>query len=151
MIIDTAPAYNDINLKVLAESDLILLVLNQDLTALRHTKTALDIFNTFNYMPKVRLVLNQYGKEGLKLGDIEKVLKLSITAMVPEDAATVKNSINKGMPFVISQRQGKMTLSISEMAKKTWAFGKAEELENSLIINQFCKAFFNKRSTSLGS
>ncbi|MGI5860348.1 MAG: AAA family ATPase [Tepidanaerobacteraceae bacterium] len=151
VIIDTAPTYNDITLKVLETSDRILLVLNQDLTTLRHTKTALDILKTFNYMSKARLVLNQYGKGGLKLGEIEKVLKLPMDAMVPEDTNTVKNSINKGTPFVISQSQGQLTLAIKDMANKLGLSVEEKVKEPAANNSVFTKLLFKKRSTSLGS
>ncbi|HHX50259.1 MAG TPA: response regulator/pilus assembly protein [Clostridia bacterium] len=151
IIVDTAPVYNDINLKVLEASDLILLVLNQDLTTLKHTKTALDIFKTLSYLSKTRLVLNQYGKGGLKLADIEKALKLSMTAIVPEDTNTVRNSINKGTPFVIGQRQGQMTGAIKEMISKV-GLPVEEEVEKTGVNNSvFTKLLLKKRSTSPGS
>jgi pilus assembly protein CpaE len=152
VIIDTAPTYNDINLKVLEASDQILLVLNQDLTTLKHTKTALDILKTFNYMSKSHLILNQYGKGGLKLADIEKALKLSINAIVPEDTNTVNNSINKGTAFVISQRQGHMTSAIKDMAYKLGISVEEGEVKEPAANNSvFKKLLFKKRSTSLGS
>ena len=151
IIIDTAPAYNDITLKVLEVSDQILLVLNQDLTTLKHTKTALDILKTFNYISKARLILNQYGKGGLKLADIEKALKLSMTAIVPEDTNTVKDSINKGTPFVISQRQGQIASAIKDMAYKLGLSVEEEVKESAANNSVFKKFLFKKRSTSLGS
>jgi pilus assembly protein CpaE len=116
-----------------------------------YTKTALDILKTFNYMSKARLVLNQYGKGGLKLGEIEKVLKLPMDAMVPEDTNTVKNSINKGTPFVISQSQGQLTLAIKDMANKLGLSVEEKVKEPAANNSVFTKLLFKKRSTSLGS
>ncbi|WP_422444887.1 AAA family ATPase [Thermoanaerobacterium sp. DL9XJH110] len=95
IIVDTAPLYSDINLGVLEASDRIVLVLNQDLTTLKHVKTALDIMKALNCESKVRLILNQQNNEGIKVRELEKTLNTSITASVPDDGKTVRNSINK--------------------------------------------------------
>ncbi|MTI82202.1 MAG: MinD/ParA family protein [Firmicutes bacterium] len=115
IIIDTAPGYSDINLEVLEMSDQILLVLNQDLTTLKHVKTAQEILSTLNYTAKVRVLLNQHSQEGIKIKDLEKTLGTTLAATIPEDQKTVRNSINKGLPFVMSQTSTRVSTSIKEL------------------------------------
>ncbi|MBO8137539.1 MAG: response regulator [Desulfotomaculum sp.] len=115
IIIDTAPIYSDINLEVLEASDQVLLVLNQDLTTLKHVKTAQEILSTLNYSAKIRVILNQHSQEGIKIKDLEKTLNTTLTAIIPEDQKTVRNSINKGLPFVMSQSSTKVSARVKEL------------------------------------
>lgn len=115
VIVDTAPVYTDINLNVLEISDSILLVVNQDLTTLKHVKKAQEILAALNYETRAKTILNQKSSEGLKVKEIEKTLGQSLTAVVPEDFRIVKNAINKGIPFVMNQHHSKVTLSIGNL------------------------------------
>jgi pilus assembly protein CpaE len=115
IIIDTAPLYNDINLAVLQSSDRILLLLNQELTTLKHVKTALDILKTFNMENKTRVILNQHCSVGIKVKDLEKTLGTNMTSIVPEDQKVVRSAINKGLPFILSQAGSKAALSIHDL------------------------------------
>jgi pilus assembly protein CpaE len=51
-----APLYNDMNLNVLDASDTIALLLNQDLTTLKHVKSAKEIFATLKYAGRTKIV-----------------------------------------------------------------------------------------------
>ncbi|MDK2785238.1 MAG: pilus assembly protein CpaE [Bacillota bacterium] len=115
IIVDTAPLYSDINLGVLEACDRIALVLNQDLTTLKHVKTALHIMKTLNCESKVRIILNQQSSEGLKLKELEKTLNTAITAAVPEDGKTVRSAVNKGVPFVMSQPYAKVSAAVRDL------------------------------------
>lgn len=115
VIIDTAPVYTDINLNVLEASDRILLPLNQDLTTLKHVKKAQEILAALNYDSKIRTVLNQHSSEGLKIKELQKNLGISLSAIVPEDFKTVRNAINKGVPFVMNQQHTKVAQSIGKL------------------------------------
>ncbi|BCV23447.1 CpaE family protein [Gelria sp. Kuro-4] len=116
IIVDTAPLYSDINLGALEASDRIALVLNQDLTTLKHVKTALDIMKTLNCESKVRIILNQQSSEGLKVKELEKTLNTAITAAVPEDTKTVRSAVNKGVPFVMAQPYAKVAAAVKELS-----------------------------------
>ena len=115
VIIDTAPVYTDINLNVLEASDRILLPLNQDLTTLKHVKKAQEILAALNYDSKIRTILSQHSSEGLKIKELQKNLGISLSAIVPEDFKTVRNAINKGVPFVMNQQHTKVAQSIGKL------------------------------------
>jgi len=115
IILDTAPFYSDINLAALEASDKIFLILNQELTTLKHIKTAQDILTALNHGDKVRVILNQNNNEGIKVKELEKSLGISISAAIPEDQKTVKGSINKGIPFVMGQPHAKISSCISNL------------------------------------
>lgn len=118
ILVDTAPFYSDMNLNVLDASDTIALLLNQDLTALRHAKSAKDIFNTLKYGNRTKIVLNQQSREGIKIKDLETTLDTRLTAVIPEDQRVVKTAINKGMPFVISQPNAQVSTSVMALMEE---------------------------------
>lgn len=116
VVVDTAPVYNEINLGTLEASDQVVLVLTQELPSLKQTTTALKIMETLNYAPRVRIVLNQHSNEaGIKTSDLEKSINTGLTAVVPDDRKTVRSSINKGLPFVMSHATSRVALSVREM------------------------------------
>ena len=115
ILVDTAPSYSDINLNVLDASDVITLVLNQDLTTLKHVKSAKEIFATLKYANRTRIVLNQQSREGIKVKDLETALDGRLTAMIPEDQRVVRTAINKGMPFVIGHGSSQVAASITQL------------------------------------
>ncbi len=117
ILVDTAPSYNDINLNVLEASDTIALLLNQDLTTLRHAKSAKDIFETLKYGNRTKVVLNQQSKDGIKTKDLENNLGLRMSGAVPDDQKIVKNAINKGIPFVLSHPTAQVSSSVMALVE----------------------------------
>lgn len=116
VVVDTAPVYSEINLGILEASDQVVLVLTQELPSLKQTTTALKILDTLNYAPRVRVVLNQHSSEaGIKTSDLEKSINTGLTAIIPDDRKTVRSSINKGLPFIMSQASSRVALSVREM------------------------------------
>ena len=116
IIVDTSPLYSDINLSILEGSDQVCLVLNQDLTSLRHVKSALDILKTLSYGKRVNVLLNQHSSEsGIKAADLEKTLGLNMAAIIPEDQKIVRAAINKGLPFVLTQANSKVAISVRDL------------------------------------
>jgi pilus assembly protein CpaE len=115
VLVDTAPLYSEVNLSALEASDRIALLLNQDLTTLRHAKTALEILKTLNHELKIRVILNQLGSEGLKVKELEKTLGSAVTASIPEDGKTVRGASNKGVPFVMGQPFAKVSTAVKDL------------------------------------
>ncbi|RQD72262.1 MAG: response regulator [Tindallia sp. MSAO_Bac2] len=115
ILVDTAPVYSDANLNILDASDVIALMLNQDLTTLKHVKNAKEIFTTLKYASRTKIVLNQQSKEGIKIKDLEETLDTRLSATIPEDQRVVRTAINKGLPFVINQANAQVSQSIYQL------------------------------------
>ncbi|SMP65132.1 AAA family ATPase [Anoxynatronum buryatiense] len=118
ILVDTAPSYSDINLNVLDASDVIALMLNQELTTLKHVKSAREIFATLKYAGRTSIVLNQQNREGIKVKDLETTLDTHLTAAIPEDQRVVRTAINKGQPFVISQPNAGVSISVMNLMEE---------------------------------
>lgn len=115
IIADTAPLYNDINLNLMEGSDQIIMLLNQDLTTLKHAKTTRDILKTLNLESKLKIILNRQSNEGIKIKELEKTLDNTFVTIIPEDQKTIRDAINKGIPFVMGQPYSKASNSIRKM------------------------------------
>ena len=62
-------------------------------------------------------VLNRYErKDSLKTSEIEKALRFKFSAVIPSDPVLVTNSVNKGLPFVFSQRKSKISKCVIALA-----------------------------------
>ncbi len=123
ILVDTAPFYSDINLNVLDASETIALILNQDLTTLKHVKSAKDILSTLKYGSRLRVILNQQSREGIKVKDLETTLDVRLSAAIPEDQRVVRNAINKGMPFVIGQPGSPVAASVTGLMEELELLG----------------------------
>lgn len=118
LIVDTSPLYSEINLMVLEQSDIVVLVLTQELTSLKHVKTDAEILKKLNCDFKIRFVLNCQDNEGIKVKDVERALGKPILAVIPADSKTVKNAVNQGIPFVMAQPNARVTEGIRELFEK---------------------------------
>lgn len=118
LIVDTSPLYSEINLMVLERSDIVVLVLTQELTSIKHVKTDAEILKKLNCDFKIRFVLNCQDNEGIKVKDVERALGKPILAVIPADSKTVKNAVNQGIPFVMAQPNARVTEGIRELFEK---------------------------------
>lgn len=109
ILVDTAAAISEITLACLEASDQIMVIVNQDLPTLRHTRINLEILEKLNLTEKTKLILNKARTDGLKIKDLEKHVNFSLTATLPDDSEVVLNSINKGHPFVLTRPSAEIT------------------------------------------
>jgi len=125
ILVDTPAAISDITLACLEISDQILIMVNQDLPALRHARMNLEILEKLGLAGRHRLVLNRCRTEGLKVKDLEKHISAAIWADLPEDSEVVLNSINKGHPFVLTRPGTEITDAFHRLSSLLSAPGAA--------------------------
>ena len=85
VVVDTPPAFDDVVLQAFDESDLLLLVANLDVPALKSLKITAETLGLLNHpRDRWRLVLNRADmKVGLSPAEVEKTLDLKITSFDP--------------------------------------------------------------------
>ncbi|MCG0274875.1 MAG: response regulator [Thermosediminibacteraceae bacterium] len=139
VIIDTSPLYSETNLIVLEQSDIVVLVLTPELTSLKHVKTDAEILKKLNCEYKIKFVLNSQDNEGIKVKDVERALGSPLLVSIPADPKTVKNAVNRGVPFVMAQPNARVTEGIKELLQKLELVkNKAqEEQKKSIIMRMF--------------
>jgi len=104
ILIDTAPNFDDTTIAALDASDQVLVIAALDLPTVKNIKIGLEIMQSLGYDEgKVQLVLNRANSEGgLTTNEVEGSLRQRFLMTIPSDGKTVVNSVNKGIPFVVT-------------------------------------------------
>lgn len=106
IIVDTATVINDLVLTALDLADRIVLLTTPDIPAIKNARLFFEITDALNYPPnKIMLVVNKIDRRtGITAQMIEDNIKHPVVGQIPLDEATVLNSINRGVPFMIDGR-----------------------------------------------
>lgn len=101
VIIDTAPFLDEPVLSILERSDVVLLVVDMDLPAVKNAKLALDTLKLIKFpFEKIKLILNRVNsKARLDINELEKSLGLEVEAAIVSDKL-VPRAVNEGIPVV---------------------------------------------------
>jgi pilus assembly protein CpaE len=117
-VVDTPPAFDEHVLQAFDESDMVLLILTPDITALKNLKITSQMLGLLNYAEeKNRVVLNRAdSKVGVSEMDVSETLKAKIFASIPS-SAQVPASTNRGEPITISQPRHPVSLAFAALAQ----------------------------------
>jgi pilus assembly protein CpaE len=117
VVVDTSSHLGDITLTALDASTQVLLVTALSIPAVKNAKLALRLFETLSIpSDRITIVLNrceahtEFNKES-----IEAHLKFPIAVQIPHDPRTVINSINRGLPFVVSNPEVEASQRIRQL------------------------------------
>ena len=101
VIIDTAPFLDEPVLSILERSDVVLLVVDMDLPAVKNAKLALDTLKLIKFpFEKIKLILNRVNsKARLDIDELERSLGLEVQAAISSDKL-VPRAVNEGEPVV---------------------------------------------------
>ncbi len=129
IIIDTHNQLSDLELKVLENSDLIMLMMTMELTFIKNTKILLDLLGRLKIpKEKIKVVLNRAFKSmGLEPSKVEKSLRYAISHFIPSEGNIVVPSVNHGIPFVLSKGSDGSAILLS--VRKLCARLTGEEIE----------------------
>lgn len=117
LVIDTPPQFTDHVLSALDASHVHVLITTPDIPALKNLRITLDTFDLLDLPKESRfVVLNRSdAKVGLTAADIERVIKVPITAHVPS-SRDVPVSINKGVPIIVDNPQHPVSKAVRDFA-----------------------------------
>jgi pilus assembly protein CpaE len=119
VVVDASVDYSDSALVCFDLSDMICLVTALDVVGVKHLSKALDTLLTIG-LPRTRfrVVLNRAdSKVGLDASDVERVMKISVDAMIPS-SRLVPTSLNKGRPVVLDEPSAEVSTSIRHLANR---------------------------------
>lgn len=119
VVVDTPPAFDDQVLAAFDRSDLIALIATLDIPALKNLKLTLETLELLNYpRDKWAVLLNRAdSKVGLAINEVEKTLKVPISAQIPS-SRDVPASINRGTPIVVDDAKHPVSLAIKQFAER---------------------------------
>ncbi|MFZ5942658.1 MAG: response regulator [Bacillota bacterium] len=116
VIIDTPPFFQDTNLSALDMSNQVLLVMTMDLPTVKNMKLSLELLDSLHHKGKTKLILNRASEDlGINANDVENALDFLIANQIPSDGKLVVTSVNKGIPFVISNASSKVSKAVEQI------------------------------------
>ena len=117
VVVDASVDYSDSALVCFDLSDSICLVTGLDVVGVKHLSKSLDTLLTIGLpRERFRVVLNRAdSKVGLDASDVERVMKISVDAMIPS-SRLVPTSLNKGRPVVLDEPNSEVAQSVRQLA-----------------------------------
>lgn len=117
VFIDTPPFFLDTNLSALDMSNQVLLVMTMDLPTVKNMKLSLELLDSLHHKGKTKLILNRASEDlGINSTDVENALDFLIAHQIPSDGKLVVTSVNKGIPFVLSNANAKVSKAVEQLA-----------------------------------
>jgi pilus assembly protein CpaE len=120
VIVDTSKGLQSSDFIAFEMSDLILIVLQLDLTCLRNTSRLLHLFQQYDGLhDRLRLVVNRSGSHESEISakKAEETLKMPISWHIPNSAKSVHSARAKGVPIEAVAPGSRVHQAILEIAK----------------------------------
>ncbi len=117
IVIDAGHGFDDRRMEVLDAANVILLVTQLNVAALRSSRRALEMLDRFGYdLERIKLVASRVGKgAAVSLADAQRSLGQTFAFAVPNDFPAAINAIDIGVPLVESRRSSRVASSINGM------------------------------------
>ncbi|WP_069365799.1 AAA family ATPase [Salisediminibacterium beveridgei] len=118
IIIDNGIGLLDLTVETMEMADDILIVTNLEMSALKNTRLMLETMKELNYRDKTSLVVNRFTMESLMKGEeIPEMLGFEDAHFLPNNYKIASQSLNLGLPFVISQSKSDLAKAVFKMAQ----------------------------------
>lgn len=118
IIVDTPAVFHETNLTALDLCDQILLIMALELPTIKNVKLSMEVLESLHHKGKLKLILNRSANDlGIKFTDVERSLGFLMASHIPSDGRVVVGSVNKGVPFILSDSNTKVSQAIRELAK----------------------------------
>ncbi|HVR60916.1 MAG TPA: AAA family ATPase [Polyangia bacterium] len=117
VIVDGVRAFDEISLAALDGSQFLLMLMTQDVPAVRNGQRCLDLFTRLGYdESKIKLVLNRFQKSSkITLEVVADTLKLPVAHSISNDFVSVIDAINRGMLLADVAPRARLTKDIEEL------------------------------------
>jgi len=133
VIVDTSPILSDLILSTIDVSDIIILVTTQDIPAIKNCRLFLDLLNNLGVKrDRVMFIMNRFDKR-VKNITPERVadnLKQEVALVIPADEVTAISSVNRGVPFVLDNKNQPIARGVFSLADAVRAKVAAQESGN---------------------
>jgi pilus assembly protein CpaE len=132
VIVDTSPTLTDVTLATIDVSDIIVLVTTQDIPAIKNCRLFLDLLNNLGiHRDRVMFIMNRFDKKSNITPDrVADNLKQEIALVIPMDEATTVKAVNRGVPFIVDNKNQPAARGVFALADGIRSRVAAEELGN---------------------
>ncbi|MCD8508807.1 MAG: AAA family ATPase [Bacillus sp. (in: Bacteria)] len=118
IIVDSGAGIQGTTLDIMEVSDEILIITNLEMTALKNTKLILETLKQLELFEKTQLIVNRYTMESLiKASEVPKMLGQDNIISIPNNFKLASQSLNLGIPFVISQSKSDLSKAVFQMTE----------------------------------
>jgi len=121
VIVDTSSSLTDVVLSAMDASNLVILLVTQDIPAINNSRLFLDLADVIGInRNNIVFVMNRYDKRiAITPEKVGENLRLPVVAVLPSDERAVVPSVNRGVPFVLGSkgRSNPISKSIFELAE----------------------------------
>jgi pilus assembly protein CpaE len=118
IVADTGAGLSEQTIHLIEKADKILVVTNLEMTALKNTKLLLETLEVLGLRTKVRVIINRANMESvIKAEDAANILGESNPIYIPNDFQICSQSLNIGVPFVLSQGKTDVAKGVFKMAE----------------------------------
>ncbi len=119
VVIDCPAWFSDTTLAILDTADVILAVLTLEITSIKSIRLFLEVAEQLGYPPdRIVLALNRADSAlGIRVSDVEQSIGRKIDYQIISDGRTVVYALNRGVPFVTSNREMQVSQDILKIAR----------------------------------
>ena len=137
VVVDSTTALNDITLSVMDATDIILLVLTQDIAAIKNARLFFSILDGLHVnRQRVIAVINRFDKRiAISPEKVAENIKQEINNVIPAGDLVAIRAANQGQPFILEHRNDPMSRAIQ---------GLAEDLRNQVLTVESAEAVASK-------
>lgn len=119
IIADLGNELKDFQMAILREATAITIVTVPEVLVVNQTQRLIQDLLTATFpMDMFQLVVNRVSPGGMNPQTISQGLRLPILGMIPQDDITTMGSLQRGMPFVLSQNKSPISASYHEIVRK---------------------------------
>jgi len=128
VVVDCAAWFNDSLLGILDQADIVLTLLTLEITSIKNTRLFLEVAEQLGYSHKIRLVLNRADTTlGIRVADVEHSIGRKVDHTIVSDGRVVVYALNRGVPFVLSNRESQVAQDVLRLATSIVGTKEAEE------------------------
>jgi pilus assembly protein CpaE len=136
ILIDLPPILHGGTLHAFSYATSVLLLANRnEITTINDTRMLLDTLEgKYVARENIHVVMNRLSDEDrMESSDIEQALNCSIAGHIPNDIPVVSESINQGVPFMLSHPSSAVANGIRQLAYQM--MGRSVETEDTTVVN----------------
>ncbi len=118
VVVDCTANFSDTTLAILDAADVILTALTLEITSIKNMRLFLEVADQLGYeSSKIKLVLNRADSTlGIRVADVEHSIGRKVEHTIVSDGRSVVYALNRGVPFVLSNREAQVSQDIIRLA-----------------------------------
>ena len=116
VVVDNHPGYDDRTMAMLTLASEILLVVTPEVGALKNSSQFLDLARQVGLGDIIRVVVNR-ANHGVRMADIESVLKLPVSATIVSNGPRAVIALNEGTPVITKFPRERIATDLHNVAR----------------------------------